>query len=219
MIDHGVDDTVFIRSFATRGHAGGLSAAVPQAIRLLQSVGFDWVLLETVGVGQIELGVSESADTVVVVVTPGWGDDVQAAKAGIMEIADIFVINKADRDGVRETRKSLRDALRARSVGEHAWKPPIVETIAVEGDGLDAVSAAIRQHRAWLASGERGTALRERQRWRETEELVLARLHERVLAELMSTKNRAVRDRVATGETTPEAAAALLLEQFLLPSA
>ncbi|MCU1374007.1 MAG: Methylmalonyl Co-A mutase-associated GTPase MeaB, partial [Actinomycetia bacterium] len=111
MQDHALDDGVFIRSMATRGHLGGLALATPQAIRVLDAAGAPWVLLETVGVGQVEVEVAGAADTTVVVVNPGWGDAVQANKAGLMEIADVFVINKADRAGVNETRRDLETML------------------------------------------------------------------------------------------------------------
>jgi LAO/AO transport system kinase len=157
MGDHALDEGVFIRSMATRGHLGGLALATPEAVRVLDAVGLPWVIVETVGVGQVEVEVAGAADTTVVVVNPGWGDAVQANKAGLMEIADVFVINKADRDGARETRRDLESmlGLAGRGADPDDWCPPIVATVATSGDGADELWSAIGQHRAHLeASGE-----------------------------------------------------------------
>ncbi len=137
MQDHATDPGVFIRSMATRGHLGGLSLATPEAVRLLDAVGRHWILVETVGVGQVEVEIAGKADTTVVVVNPGWGDSVQANKAGLMEIADVFVINKADRKGVEETRRDLEQMLDLGDLPHDAWRPPIVPTVASTGDGVD----------------------------------------------------------------------------------
>jgi len=152
---------VFIRSMATRGHLGGLSLAAPEAVRVLDAAGWPWVLLETVGVGQVEVEVAGEADTTVVVVNPGWGDAVQANKAGLMEFADVFVINKADRPGASETRRDLESML-SLSAGSPAaggegapWRPPIVEAVATTGEGVADVWGAVQAHRRWsVASGE-----------------------------------------------------------------
>jgi LAO/AO transport system kinase len=147
------DPGVFIRSMATRGAMGGLARASRDAVDLLDAAGFDWVLVETVGVGQDEVDIVRSADTVVLVTIPGLGDDIQAIKAGILEIADVFVINKADREGVERTVKDLQMML---SIGEHGeWLPPIVKTVAAREEGIDRVLAEIERHREHLqASGE-----------------------------------------------------------------
>ena len=136
MQSHALDPGVYIRSMATRGHLGGLSVAAPQALRVLDAAGFDTVLLETVGVGQSEIEVAGQADTTLVLLAPGMGDGVQAAKAGILEIGDIFVVNKSDRDGAQALVRELRNmvALGERPAG--AWKPPIVSTVAHEGRGI-----------------------------------------------------------------------------------
>ncbi|MGH9302466.1 MAG: methylmalonyl Co-A mutase-associated GTPase MeaB, partial [Acidimicrobiales bacterium] len=147
MADHATDQGVYIRSMATRGHLGGLSLAVPEAIRLLDAVGFPVVLVETVGVGQVEVEVAGAADTTVVVVTPGWGDSVQANKAGLMEIADIFVINKADRPGVRQTERDLKSMLDLSLMGD--WRPPIVRTVASDDEGPAELWAEIVRHRLY----------------------------------------------------------------------
>jgi LAO/AO transport system kinase len=179
MQDHATDPGVFIRSMATRGHLGGLSLATPEAVRLLDALGRKWILVETVGVGQVEVEIAGKADTTVVVVNPGWGDSVQANKAGLMEIADVFVINKADRKGVEETRRDLEQMLDLSDLPGDAWRPPIVPTVGNTGDGVPALWDAVLAHRAFAeASGQ----LAERRRFRSSEELreiVANRLRER----------------------------------------
>ena len=153
MDEHVLDDEVFIRSMATRGHLGGLAVAVPDAVRVLDAAGVEWIVVETVGVGQVEVEIAREADTTVVVVNPGWGDTVQANKAGLMEIADIFVVNKADRAGVAETIADLERMLSLRSSA--GWRPPVIETVAIEGRGADRLWTAIGQHGEWSrGSGE-----------------------------------------------------------------
>jgi LAO/AO transport system kinase len=164
MGDHATDPGVFIRSMATRGQLGGLSVATPAAIRVLDAVGIPWILVETVGVGQVEVAIAGAADTTVVVVNPGWGDAVQANKAGLMEIADVFVVNKADRPGAGETVRDLHRML-SLAVGG-SWTPPVIETTATTGVGAADLWAAIQEHqRHSTASGE--LAERRAQRTRE----------------------------------------------------
>jgi LAO/AO transport system kinase len=150
MGQHALDPTVFIRSMATRGHLGGLALAVPDAVRVLGAAGVPVVIVETVGVGQMEVDIASAADTTVVVVTPGWGDSMQANKAGLLEIADLFVINKADRPGAREARRDLEQMLDLSTLGD--WRPPIVDTTASTGDGVEALWGTIAEHRAHLNS-------------------------------------------------------------------
>ncbi len=150
MQQHALDPTVFIRSMATRGHLGGLALAVPDAVRVLGAAGIPLVIVETVGVGQMEVEVASAADTTMVVVTPGWGDSMQANKAGLLEIADLFVINKADRPGAREARRDLEQMLDLSSLGE--WRPPIIDTIASTGEGLEELWTQIARHREHLGS-------------------------------------------------------------------
>jgi LAO/AO transport system kinase len=150
MQQHALDPTVFIRSMATRGHLGGLALAVPNAVRVLGAAGLPVVIIETVGVGQMEVEIASAADTTMVVVTPGWGDSMQANKAGLLEIADLFVINKADRPGAREARRDLEQMLDLSSLGE--WRPPIVDTVASTGEGLAELWGEISRHRAHLRS-------------------------------------------------------------------
>jgi LAO/AO transport system kinase len=158
---HDVDPGVFIRSMATRGHLGGLTRATPQAIHVVAAAGFPWVVVETVGVGQVEVAIAGSADTVVVVVNPGWGDGVQASKAGLLEIGDVFVVNKADRDGVAATRHDLEGMLAL--AGRRSWTPPIVETVATDGRGVDDLWNAVCAHGEHLAvSGERESRIAAR---------------------------------------------------------
>jgi LAO/AO transport system kinase len=148
MQEHATDPGVFIRSMATRGHLGGLAVATPQAVRVLDAAGKPWIVVETVGVGQVEVEVAGQADTTVVVVNPGWGDAVQAAKAGLLEVADVFVVNKADRPGVDETVRDLEGMLEM--AGERDWDVPIVRTVATTGEGVDALWDAVKDHRAFL---------------------------------------------------------------------
>jgi len=148
MQDHALDRGVYIRSMATRGHHGGLAAAVPDALRLLDATGWPLLFVETVGVGQVEVEVATSCDTVIVVLNPGWGDAVQANKAGLLEVADILVINKADRPGVRETKRDLVHMLQLSH--QLQWVPPIVESVASSGGGIQELWAAIGSHRAHL---------------------------------------------------------------------
>ena len=163
MQDHATDAGVFIRSMASRGQLGGLSAAVPQALRVLDAAGCDVVLIETVGVGQAEVEIASLADTTLLVVAPGFGDGIQAAKAGILEIADVFVVNKADRDGADQVARDLRymQSLGGRHSAAGAWRPPIVKTVAARAEGIDDVVAALDKHRAWLE--ETGEFTRRRQ--------------------------------------------------------
>jgi LAO/AO transport system kinase len=147
MQDHALDNGVFIRSMATRGHLGGLALATPEAERALDAAGFEWVLVETVGVGQVEVEVAGATDTTLVVVNPGWGDAVQASKAGLLEVADVFVVNKADRPGVEETRRDLEQMLDLS--GHPAWRAPVVACVASTGDGVDGVLEAVASHREY----------------------------------------------------------------------
>jgi len=180
MPSHALDSGVFIRSMATRGHLGGLALAVPDAVRVLSAVGFPVVLLETVGVGQQEVEVASATDTTIVVVNPGWGDAIQANKAGLLEIADLFVINKADRPGARETRRDLELMLELTELGD--WRPPIVETVASSGDGVEALWTAIGEHRAHQLAFGTLAEHRRRRLEREFRQILVARVEQRVEA-------------------------------------
>jgi LAO/AO transport system kinase len=160
MQDHALDSGVYIRSMASRGHLGGLSWTTPQALRVLDAAGCDVVVVETVGVGQSEVEVAGLADTTLVLLAPGMGDGIQAAKAGILEIGDIFVVNKADREGADATVRDLRHMI---SLGDRTqpdlWRPPVLKTVAARGEGIDEVMTAIDDHMAWMQGSG---ALRDR---------------------------------------------------------
>jgi LAO/AO transport system kinase len=168
MQEHATDPGVYIRSMATRGHLGGLAWATPQALRVLDAAGCDVVIIETVGVGQSEVEVAALADTTLVLLAPGMGDGIQAAKAGILEVGDVFVVNKADRDGADQVVRDLRGTVRLVERGPGEWRQPIVKTIAVRGEGLDEVMEAVDKHRAWL---ERSGELDRRRRRRARDEI------------------------------------------------
>lgn len=200
MADHSTDEGVYIRSMATRGHLGGLSLVTLDAVRALDAAGWPWVVIETVGVGQVEVEVAGAADTTVVVVNPGWGDAVQANKAGLLEIADVFVINKADRPGADETRGDLERMLDL-TTGD-GWRPPVLTSVAVTGDGVPALWAAIEAHRTHLTT---------------TEALAIRRA-ERLEGELVRTVAALLRERAETaGGPRLEQLAALVARRELDP--
>jgi LAO/AO transport system kinase len=208
MGEHAADDGVFIRSMATRGHLGGLAWATPQALRVLDVAGCDVVLVETVGVGQSEVEVVALADTTVVLLAPGTGDGVQAAKAGILEIADVFVVNKADRDGAAQTVRDLRQMLSfGADRAEDAWRPPVVRTVAARTEGVDDVVAALDAHRQWLdRSGER--ARRRRARVAAEVEAIALEQHRSRIGDLRGAGGLPqLAERVLAGELDPYEAA------------
>ena len=208
MGEHATDEGVFIRSMATRGHLGGLAWATPQALRVLDAAGCDVVLVETVGVGQSEVEVVALADTTVVLLAPGMGDGVQAAKAGILEIADVFVVNKADRDGAAQTVRDLRQML---SFGEHraedAWRPPVVRTVAARGEGIYDVVAALDAHREWLDGHGERTRRRQARAAAEIEAIALDQ-HRTRIGDLRGASGLPqLAERVLAGELDPYQAA------------
>ena len=207
MQDHATDTGVFIRSMATRGHLGGLSLATTEAIRLLDAVGCPWILVETVGVGQVEVEIAGKADTTIVVVNPGWGDAVQANKAGLMEIADIFVINKADRKGADETRRDLEQMLDLSDLAHDAWRPPILQTTATSGDGVEELWNTVAQHRehsttTGLLQRRRSFRLRE-----ELREIVERRLEHRAREICSGSEWDALQTQVLENQLDPWTAA------------
>ena len=217
MQDHATDDGVFIRSMASRGQLGGLSAAVPQALRVLDAARCDVVLVETVGVGQAEVEIASLADTTVVLLAPGMGDGIQAAKAGILEIADVFVVNKADRDGADQVARDLRymQSLGGRHSAEGAWRPPILKSIAAKGaapdSGIATVVAALGKHWDWM---QRHGELQRRRQARaaaEIEAIALGEVRVRFAAVHGSAALDAAASRVVAGRTDPYRAAADLL--------
>ena len=181
----GLDKNVFIRSMATRGNLGGLSRATVDAVAILDAAGFDKVIVETVGVGQDEVEIVKTADVSVVVLVPGMGDDIQAIKAGIMEIGDVFVINKADREGVLRTEKEL-EALLNLAHRPDFWMPPIVKTIATESKGIEDLEQAIESYDEFQKTGENLERRKAIARWR-----LLELLREKLLSDLLSKNGTA----------------------------
>ncbi len=216
MQGHALDRGVFIRSMATRGHLGGLAVAVPDAIRVLHACGVGLVLIETVGVGQVEVEVASAADTTVVVVNPGWGDAVQANKAGLLEIADVFAINKADRPGARETRRDLELMLDLTATG--GWRPPIVETVAASGEGTDALWTAVGDHRRFLTTSGQLGVVRRRRLEVELHRIAMASVEVRFDQLVGRAVYGALVDRVVSGEMDPYEAADQLLGAFVVPA-
>ena len=211
MGDHALDKDVYIRSMGARGHLGGLAWSTPQAVRVLDAAGCDVVVVETVGVGQSEVEVAGLADTTLVLLAPGMGDGIQAAKAGILEVGDLYVVNKADREGAERTRRELRTMLTLGERPEGAWRPPVLMTVASTGEGVDDLLGELDRHAAWLEeSGElaRRRTLRAR---REVEAIALAALRERWGGTDSGDALEVLAARVAAGDTDPYAAADRLL--------
>jgi LAO/AO transport system kinase len=207
MQEHATDDQVFIRSMASRGHLGGLARATPQALRILDAVGFDLVLVETVGVGQAEVEIASLADTVLVVVAPGLGDSIQAAKAGILEIADVFAVNKSDRPGSQEVIRDLRTMLAMARYGPADWKPPLVAVAAATGTGIDDLAAAIDQHRDWLAASSRLLERRQARARAEISAIAVAELRQRAGQLPGASRLDELAERVCAGKVDPYSAA------------
>ena len=206
MQEHATDPGVFIRSMATRGHLGGMALAAPEAVRILEAAGHDLVVVETVGVGQAEVDVAAATDTTIVVLAPGAGDAVQMAKAGILEIADVFVVNKGDRDGARETARDLRQMLQMGAA--RAWTPPVLITTATGASGLDELWTAVVEHREHLAATG-GLAQRRRDRLRrEVESLAAEGLRTRIAAAFDA--DHSLQDDLAARRVDPYRAAAIL---------
>lgn len=203
MHDHATDPGVFIRSMASRGHLGGLAATTPQAVRILEAAGCDVVIVETVGVGQSEVEVASTADSTLVLLAPGMGDGIQAAKAGILEIGDVLSVNKADRDGASTTARELTHMLGLADRPDRAWAPRVVTSVASRGD-IDAVLEALDEHARWLADSG---ILAQRRRRRAAEEVLaiaMARIRDRWEG---SATLDSLAEEVAKGERDPFAAA------------
>ncbi len=211
MGDHATDDGVYIRSMAARGHLGGLSWSTPQAMRVLDAAGFDVVLVETVGVGQSEVEVAGLADTTVVLLAPGMGDGIQAAKAGILEIGDVYVVNKADREGADQVARDLRGMLSLGDRRDGGWQQPILKTVAQVGEGVPEVVSALDEHRAWLESSGQLARRRTRRARAEIEAIAVAALRRRwaVVGEHDELDHLAAA--VVDGSSDPYAAADRLL--------
>jgi LAO/AO transport system kinase len=214
MQDHATDPGVYIRSMSSRGHLGGLAAATPQAVRVLEGAGCDVVLVETVGVGQAEVEVASLADTTLVLLAPGMGDAIQAVKAGILEIADVFVVNKADRDGADATYRDIQGMIGLADRGPGEWRTPVVRAVANRGEGIDDVVAAIAKHRTWLI--EKGELARRRQARAaaEVEAIALGTLRDRLGSVRNGTALPKLASRVAAGELDAYSAADELLSEI-----
>ena len=211
MQEHATDPDVFIRSMATRGHLGGMALAAPEAVRILDAAGYDLVIVETVGVGQAEIDVAAATDSALVVLAPGLGDAVQLAKAGILEAADVFVVNKADRDGAPEVVRGLQQMLHQGAA--RPWDPPIVTTTATEGEGIEALWEAIERHRTWLTDSGAADAKRRTRIVQEVSSLAAERFkvsiaetlaHDRELAD--GLRDRTIDPYVAATELLRRAA-------------
>ena len=215
MQDHALDPEVYIRSMASRGHLGGLSWTTPQAIRVLDAAGCDVVLVETVGVGQSEVEIAGLADTSVVLLAPGMGDGIQAAKAGILEIGDVFVVNKSDRDGADATVRDLRHMI---SLGDRTepglWRPPVVKTVASQKVGLDEVMEALDKHRAFIEENGELARRRERRAADEIESIALASLRARFGHVAGHEGLSGLARQVVAGDTDPYAAADRLVDHL-----
>ena len=214
MQDHALDREVYIRSMASRGHLGGLAWSTPQAIRVLDAAGCDVILIETVGVGQSEVEIAGLADTTLVLLAPGMGDGIQAAKAGILEIGDVYVINKADRDGADTLRRELRSMLALAERAEGDWRPPILKTVASTNDGLDAVATEIDRHHDWLESSGELAVQRTRRARDEIEAIALTALRARWGDVHGRSELDDLAQQVAAGESDPYAAAETLLAEL-----
>lgn len=214
MQEHAIDPGVYIRSMASRGHLGGLAWAAPQAIRVLDAAGCDVILVETVGVGQSEIEIAGMADTTLVLLAPGMGDGIQAAKAGILEIGDIFVVNKADRDGAATTRRELRSMMSLTERSEMAWKPPILMTVASKGEGIEAVAAAIAEHHVAGAKSGALTSRRLARVRREIESIALVEIRRKFGDLSGDVRLDALAASVVAGHNDPYGAADVLIDSL-----
>jgi LAO/AO transport system kinase len=194
MARHGLDQGVFIRSLAARGHLGGLSRSTRDSIRVLDAAGFEVVIVETVGVGQDELAITRTAGSTLVVMAPGMGDEVQASKAGLLECADLFAVNKADRDGADATVRDLELMIALGVAPPGSWVPPIVKTVATLGQGIDAVVAALDRHRAWAQETPAGVERSRRRLGDEVRDALGEALIEAAASALAPSIDRAVKD-------------------------
>ncbi len=212
MQDHATDSGVFIRSMASRGHLGGLSWSAPQAVRLLDAAGFDVICVETVGVGQAEVEIAGLADTTLVVMAPGLGDSIQTAKAGILEIADVFVVNKSDRPGASELSRDLRSML-AMAGHDKSWKPPIVLTSAATGTGIGELAERVADHWEWLGKSGLRQERRTARAREEISAIAVADIRRRLGGLPGESRLDELAERVAAGKLDPYTAADDLLAE------
>jgi LAO/AO transport system kinase len=216
MQEHALDPGVYIRSMATRGHLGGLSWATPQALRVLDGGGWDVLLVETVGVGQSEVEVAGLADTTVVLLAPGMGDGIQAAKAGILEIGDVLVVNKADRDGAEATARELRHMVRLGPTdpGPDRWSPPVITTVASTGTGIEDLVAALSEHDDWARRTEELRRRRQHRAVAEIETLAVTTLRSRLAGVRDGHRIEDLAEEVVSGRRDPYTAADLLVQEL-----
>lgn len=217
MQDHAVDPDVFIRSMGSRGSLGGLSHATYEAALILDACGKDVVLIETVGVGQSEVDIVKIADTVGLVLVPGMGDDIQIMKAGIMEIADIFVVNKADRDGADKVVREVNVMLDL--IGQRQWRPSVYKTSAEKGEGIEEVVNSLLDHREFLQKSEEGRLRKWSRLEREVEEIMRREISRIVERSWQNEKSASLLNALADRSQDPYTVAGDLLDRVLTPSA
>jgi LAO/AO transport system kinase len=218
MDEHSLDGGVYIRSMASRGHLGGLAWSTPQAVRVLDAAGCDVVLVETVGVGQSEVEVAGLADTTVVLLAPGFGDGIQAAKAGILEVGDVYVVNKADREGADRVRRDVSGMLRLAGPHPRAWRPPVLATVAPAGQGIEELAAALEAHQEWLARTGELQRRRVRRARDEIEAIALTTLRHRWGDVHARSELDQLAAQVAKGVSDPYAAADTLVAGLTGPT-
>lgn len=212
MQEHATDDGVFIRSMASRGQLGGMAATTPQAVRVLEAAGFTTILIETVGVGQSEVDIAAAADTTVVLLAPGMGDGIQAVKAGILEIGDVLVVNKADRDDAEATARELRSMIALSERPAPSWVPPVLTTVGLTGDGVESLCDAFDDHGRWLAESGEGQSRRLTRARDEVEALALGILRRRLQDSTAGVELDGVSQAVRDGTMDPYTAAAAVID-------
>ena len=214
MTDIGMDSGVFIRSMATRGSLGGLSKKAIDAADILDAAGFDLILLETVGVGQSELDIAQAADTTIVVLVPESGDAVQAMKAGLMEIADFFVLNKSDRPGSQQAYTALQTILMIKDHDENSWLPKIIKAVATENKGIDEIANEIERHRSFMNEKNLFLLKREKQAKIRIKEIVEHKLKDELWSETGENSLTSSLEKVVLGNFSPYQIAEEIIEEF-----
>jgi LAO/AO transport system kinase len=214
MQDHATDPGVYIRSMSSRGHLGGLAAATPQAVRVLEGAGCDVILVETVGVGQAEVEIASLADTTLVLLAPGMGDAIQAVKAGILEVADVFVVNKADRDGADATYHDIQGMIALGDRAPGGWRPQVVRAVAAKAEGIDSIIAAIDKHRQWLIDTDNLQVRRHARAAAEIEAIAFESIRAQMGSLRSGTALEDLAAKVSAGEIDPYAAADTLLREL-----
>lgn len=214
MQSHTLDKDVFIRSMANRGHAGGVAMATYDAVRMLEAFGYDIVIIETVGVGQSELAIAQTADTTILVLMPGSGDDIQAIKSGIMEIGDIFVVNKGDLPGANKSASEITASLELSSTKKE-WRPPVIVAVSETGDGIDEVWKSVQNHRDYLKSSGQLQERRKSKIQAELSEIVAEMARENLRNSLKNSQEvKSVLSQVVDREVDPHTAAESLIRSL-----